>query len=175
MRGEDVRALAIQREGPRGFLWAGLSVQYNQDPGLGCYSWELTDDDPADAWVAHHTGWTAGSCYEIAFAGSRIVAASHHGGVQWLESREETSVWRRPDVNSGLPLRDAGRFDRLRSVDVAPDGAIVMAGGPRGVVATADAGGSYTLSRRVFTTEDVTVPATWLICSGQHRIEVVNN
>jgi Baseplate J-like protein len=174
LRGEDVRALAIQQEGPRGFLWAGASVQYAHDPGLGCWSWELGEEDPPDGWIAHHDGWSAGSCSEIAFAGSRIVAASHHGGVLWLESREADESWRTPDVNAGLALRDAGRFDRLTTVDVAPDGALAMAGGPRGVAVTADAGATYVVCKRVHTTEDVTVPDTWLLCSGEHRIEVVS-
>ena len=174
LRGQDVRALAIQHEGPRGFLWAGTSVQYAHDPGLGCFSWELSEDDPPNPWISHHDGWSAGSCYEIAFAGSAIVAASHHGGVLWLGSREGEERWQTPDVNAGLPLRDAGRFDRLASVDVAPDGSIVMAGGPLGVAMTSDRGVTYDVSRRVLTTQDVTVPETWLLCSGEHRIEVVN-
>jgi hypothetical protein len=173
LRGEDVRTLAIQREGPRGFLWAGADVQYAHDPGLGCFSWELGEEGPPDGWIPHHDGWSAGSCYEIAFAGSGIVAATHHGGVLWLESREAGATWRTPDVNAGLPLRDAGRFDRLASVDVAPDGALVMASGPRGVAVTSDRGATYDLARRVLTTQDVTVPETWLLCSGEHRIEVV--
>jgi hypothetical protein len=174
LRGEDVRALAVQHEGPRGFLWAGASVQYAHDPGLGCWSWELGDQDPPDGWVAHHSGWTAGSCTEIAFAGSGIVASSHHGGVLWLASREGSGSWRTPDVNSGLALRDAGRFDRLGTADVAPDGALAMAGGPRGVAVTSDQGTTYEVCKRVHTVEDVTVPDTWLLCSGEHRIEVVS-
>jgi len=173
LRGEDVRTLAIQREGPRGFLWAGAWVQYAHDPGLGCFSWELGEEDRPDAWIAHGDGWSAGSCYEIAFSGASIVAASHHGGVLWLESREAGARWRAPDVNAGLALRDAGRFDRLTSVDVAPDGPLVMAAGPRGVAQTVDRGATYDVCRRVLTTQDVTVPDTWLLCSGEHRIEVV--
>jgi Baseplate J-like protein len=174
LRGQDVRTLAIQREGPRGFLWAGADVQYAHDPGLGCFSWELGEEDPPNGWIPHHDGWSAGSCSGIAFAGSGIVAASHHGGVLWLESREAGERWLTPDVNAGLPLRDAGRFDRLASVDVAPDGALVMAGGPRGVAVTSDRGATYDLCRRVLATQDVTVPDTWLLCSGEHRIEVVS-
>jgi hypothetical protein len=174
LRGEDIRTLAIQREGPRAFLWAGAWVQYAHDPGLGCFSWELGEEDPPDGWIRHGDGWSAGSCYEIAFAGSAVLAASHHGGVLWLPSREGDESWRTPDVNAGLPLRDAGRFDRLTSVDVAPDGPLVMAGGPRGVAETTDRGATYDVCRRVLTTQDVTVPETWLLCSGEHRIEMVN-
>jgi hypothetical protein len=49
-----------------------------------------------------------------------------------------------------------------------------MAGGPPGVAVTSDRGATYDLCRRVLTTQDVTIPETWLLCSGDHRIEVVS-
>ncbi|HEY7199042.1 MAG TPA: putative baseplate assembly protein, partial [Candidatus Dormibacteraeota bacterium] len=122
LRGQDVRTLAVQREGPRGFLWAGLMVQYWEDAGRGCLSHELGDEDAANGWVPHAEGWSAGSCLEIAFDGSAILAASHHGGVLRMESREGDDGWHAPDVNAGLPLRDAGRFDRVTGVAAAPNG-----------------------------------------------------
>jgi hypothetical protein len=91
-----------------------------------------------------------------------------------MESREGDDGWHAPDVNAGLPLRDAGRFDRVTGVAAAPNGGPVLAAGPRGVAVTRDRGATYTVCRRVLTTEDVTVPDTWLLCSGRHRIEVVN-
>jgi hypothetical protein len=170
---DDVRVLAVQREGPRAFLWAGLMVEYATDPGGACRSWEIGDEDPPDGWVAHGAGWNAGSCTGIAFAGSAVLASSHHGGVLWLGSRDAGARWRTPGVDSGLPLRDAGRFDRLATVASAPDGGVVIAGGGRGVVVTRDRGTSYTVCRRILTTEDVTVPPDWLLCSGDHQIDVV--
>lgn len=175
LAGEDVRVLAIQFEGPRGFLWAGITVAGAEDPGRGCSSWELGERDPAEKWVAHGQGWAAGSCRGIAFQGSAILAASHHGGVLRLTSRAEDQVWRTPDVNSGLPLRDPGRFLPLDALAVDPQGRLVMTGSAQGVVVSRDGGDSYTeASKRVLTTEDVTVPPTWLLCSGDHEIEVVS-
>ena len=171
--GDDVRVLAVQREGPRAFLWAGHMVQHATDPGRGCSSWELGEEDPPEGWAPHGAGWAAGSCTSIAFAGQAILAGSHHGGVLLLDSREADSRWRAPDVNSGLPLRDAGRFDRVVTVAVGAEDGSVVAGGPRGVALTVDRGATYTTARRVLTTEDVTVPPNWLICSGEHQIEVV--
>jgi hypothetical protein len=171
--GQDVRVLRVQREGPRAFLWAGLMVGHFADPGPGCRSWELGAEDPVEGWAGHGEGWTGGSCTGLAFAGGAILAASHHGGVLRLDSREDQRRWRAPDVNFGLPLRDAGRFDRLDTVAAGPDGRFVMAGGGRGLALTTDAGATYTSCRRVLTTEDVTVPPTWLLCSGAHEIEVV--
>ncbi len=42
LQNEDIRILAVQRLGPRTFLWAGEAAPGGDDPGKGCFSWELT-------------------------------------------------------------------------------------------------------------------------------------
>jgi len=174
---QDVRVLEVQREGPRAFLWAGIAVESPADPGVGCFSWALGSQDPAEGWVEHKKGFDkAGSCRAIAFQGERIFAATHHGGVMRLDRRGEDLTWQMPDVNSGLPLRDPSRFHPVDALAADVDGDVVMAGGIKGVVSSRDAGVSYQpSSRRVFTVDDVTVPPTWLICSQEHELEVMSD
>jgi hypothetical protein len=173
--GADVRVLDVQREGPRAFLWAGQAAAAAGDPGRGCSSWELGEADPPEGWVAHGGGWAGGSVHGLAFAGSTILAASHHGGVMRLASRAADQQWVTPDVNSGLPLRDPGRFESVDAIATDPDGTLVLAGGSRGAALSRDGGVGWSgASRRVLTTDDVTVPPTWLLCSGEHQIEVVS-
>ncbi|HEY4025272.1 MAG TPA: baseplate J/gp47 family protein [Candidatus Dormibacteraeota bacterium] len=173
MNGQDVRTMAVQRDGPRGFLWAGITVEAANDPGHGCASWELAEQDPPEGWQAHSAGWQAGSCRGIAFAGEAVIAASHHGGVMQLSSRA-AAQWQASDVNSGLPLRDPGRFEPVLTVAASPSGGTVMAGGGKGIAASRDVGVRWTnTARRVLVTDDVTLPPNWLLCSGEHAIEVV--
>ncbi|MFJ6953413.1 hypothetical protein [Micromonospora aurantiaca (nom. illeg.)] len=47
-----------------------------------------------------------------------------------------------------------------------------MAGGERGVFRSGD-GEDWTASANQATADVVTVPGTWLLCSGEHDIEVV--
>ena len=172
----DVRVLTVQRDGPRAFLWAGVAVESPTDPGSGCHSWTLGAQDPVEGWVAHKKGFeAAGSCRDLAFQGEKIFAATHHGGVMWLDSRADDAIWHMPDVNSGLPLRDPSRFHPVDAVAANPDGRVLMAGGIKGIVSSRDAGVSYQLSsRREFTIEDVTIPPTWLVCSDVHDLEVAS-
>jgi hypothetical protein len=82
-------------------------------------------------------------------------------------------------VNCGLPLRDRSRFlpvDAIAAV-VAPGGTspverLVLAAGVRGVFRSTTAV-DWTASANQATADVVTVPDTWLLCSGEHRIKVV--
>jgi baseplate J-like protein len=170
---KDIRVLEVQHEGPRGFLWAGETVQGVEDPGHGCYTWELGEQDPPEGWQAHDKNWQAGSVHGIAFQGAAILAASHRGGVMRLASRALDQQWQMPDVNSGLPLRDPGRFHPVDTVAANPDGKLAMAGGVKGVVLTRDGGVSYTPASARVSSDEVTIPPTWLLCSGEHVVEVV--
>ena len=185
LSGGDVRVLAVQSEGPRRFLWAGFAAE-GGDPGRGCVRWECLQGlpDPPDGWRDFSAGWNAeaagskegpGSCRALAFIGSRVLAATHRAAVLELDaSREGTASWKRADVGCGLPLRDAGRFHPVDAVAADPQGRLVFAGGPQGVYRRTGAQESYeTVSRREFT-DKVTLPETWLFCSGEHEIEVVS-
>ena len=175
LRQQDVRVLEIQRDGPRSFLWAGLAAASGVDSGKGCSRWELLGAaDPPDGWLAQERNWDGGSCLALAFAGSRAWAATHRAGVLWMDASRREASWSRPGVDSGLPLRERERlFQPVQALAAAPDGGLLLVGGPAGVWRQREAGGAYVpCSTREFT-EKVTLPPTWLLVSGAHELEVV--
>lgn len=172
---EDIRVLAIQREGPRAFLWAGAAAAGSDDPGKGAWRWELRGgEDPAEGWVPFGSGWQAGSCWGLAFHDGTVYAATHHGGVAYLDARRADSAWKSPSINSGLPLRDPKLFlfEQLDTV-AAGLGGLVLAGGDKGVFASTD-GEQYTPQSQTEFAETVALPNTWLFVSGTHEITVVS-
>jgi len=174
--GEDVRVLRLQRDGPRTFLWAGLAATSGADVGRGCWSVELTAgvERRGRAW---DRGWDGGSCLSLAFAGSMAYAGTHRSGVLWLDSSREGAEWLKPEVGSGLPLREEQRlFQPVYAVASSPDGKRLLAGGPNGVVRSTDARRWEPCSLKELTEpQKVTLPPTWLFCSGKHEIEVVQD
>src|SRR5207247_11403030 len=73
--GESVRTLAVQRDGPRSFLWAGTAAPGGDQPGHGAFRRELLGrEDPTEGWVQFGQGWTAGSCWALGLAGGSVVA-----------------------------------------------------------------------------------------------------
>jgi hypothetical protein len=175
LTGEDIRVLAVQQEGPVYFLWAGAMAAAGE-PGKGCFSWNLLGDaDPPEGWQTFDKNWIGGSCHDIAFQGSRILAASYHAGVLQLPARNDQAVWQSPSLGSGLPLREAEHlFYPVETVAGDVDGRLILAGGPAGIYRSRDQGASYlTCSSKVFF-DRVTLPPMWLFCSAEHEIEVVN-
>lgn len=173
--GEDIRTLEVQYDGPRSFLWAGAAAAGADDSGKGCFRWELLGrEDPPDGWRAYGDGWEGGSCLSIAFLESHVLGASYRSGVLRLDVAQSSPSWKVPDVQCGLPLRDPGRFRPVETVAARPESGLVMAGGSEGVFRSADEGATYrSTSSREFT-DKVTLPATWLFCSGEHQITVVS-
>jgi hypothetical protein len=173
---EDIRVLAIQRDGPRAFLWAGAAAAGSDDPGKGAWRWELRgSEDPAEGWVAFGRGWGAGSCWGLAFHEGTVYAATHHGGIVHVDARRSDSAWISPGVDSGLKLRDPTRFlfEQLDTVATGPGG-LVLAGGDMGVFASTDGGKKYNPQSQTEFTETVALPSTWLFVSGTHQISVVS-
>jgi hypothetical protein len=178
--GEDIRALAIQRDGPRMYLWAGAAVAGDKD-GNGAWRWELRgDEDPAERWVSFKTGWKAGSCWALAFEGQTVYAATHHGGVMRLEARSSEAVWEGPGttptgIDSGLDLRDPQGFlfEEIRTVAASPGGGLVIAGTRgHGVVGSTD-GRIWSSYVHLESHDTIYLPATWLFVSGDHTVTVV--
>jgi hypothetical protein len=176
MAGEDVRVLAVQYDGSRAFLWAGLAAPVVGDPGKGCCAWELLgSQDPPDGWQTFNKDWLGGSCVALAFQGSKILAATYDAGVLWLEKRSDQETWQAPDVSCGLP--QASREHPLQRVDALaadPDRSILLAGGKSGVYRSVDGGQHYEACSRKIFTDKVTLPPNWLFVSGEHNIEVVS-
>ncbi|HEY8208852.1 MAG TPA: hypothetical protein VIG99_15285 [Myxococcaceae bacterium] len=176
LAGEDVRVLMIQRDGPRTFLWAGLAAASGAETGRGCRSMELTTGE-AGPWQSWGKGWDGGSCLSLTSAGSTVYAGTHRSGVLWLDSSREGVEWNRPDVGSGLPLREEARlFQPVYALAAGPDGKLLLAAGPSGVVRSQDAKSWEPCSRReLMEPQKVTLPPTWLFVSGKHEIEVVHD
>jgi hypothetical protein len=175
LAGEDVRVLAVQQDGSRSFLWAGLAAPVAGDPGKGCHAWELLGaEDPADGWQTFSKDWIGGSCVNLAFQGDAIFAGTYDGGVLKLEERNERASWQNPDVRSGLPLATKQHpFERIDALAASVNANLLMAGGVSGVFRTSDAGDHFQLCSSKIFTDKVTLPPNWLFCSGEHEIEVV--
>ena len=173
--GEDVRVLAVQYEGVRSFLWAGLAAPMVGDPGKGCCSWELLGaQDPPEGWQTFDKNWLGGSCVEVAFQGTRILAATFDGGVLWLDKRSDQESWHAPDVGCGLPLASREHpFQRVDALAADPERNLILTGGKTGVYRSRDGGQRYEGSSRKVFLDKVTLPPNWLFCSGEHEIEVV--
>ena len=170
LAGLDTRTVAVQYDGPATLLWVGTGEADPNRPGQGCFRARLFEADVR--WETMAAGWGGGTCWDLTFAGRTVFAGTQSGGVLRLDASTGQPTWRAPDINCGLPLRDRPRFAAVEAVTAAPGGAPVLAGGPRGVYRTAD-GETWepTASREI--RDVVTLPDTWLLCSGEHKIEVV--
>ncbi|MDM4722257.1 putative baseplate assembly protein [Micromonospora sp. WMMA1363] len=184
----DNRVLAVQYDGPATMLWSGAAEPDPRKPGQGCHRTRLFETD-----VKWHQipGWTGGTCRDLTFADSVAVAATQSGGVLRLDTLATQARWQAVTVNSGLPLRDRTRFAPVEAIaatagvratrDNTPGadagggaGELYMVAGERGVYRSADAI-SWTASANQTSADVVTIPDTWLLCSGEHDIEVVRH
>jgi hypothetical protein len=172
LKGEDIRVLKSQQDGPRRFLWAGVATS-GDETGKGCFRWELTSAD--ESWVLFERNWKGGSCLGLAFIGGKTIAGTHRAGVLWIDSTHaETAEWQAPDVKCGLPLREVDRFHRVSAVAVDPDGRLFLAGGPEGIYCSKDGGAHYESCSSKEFVDAVTLPETWLFCSGEHEVMLVS-
>ena len=172
--GSDIRTLAVQYDGPRAFLWAGVAAAGPDDTGKGCFRWELLgSQDPPDGWKAFNSGWQGGSCWALAFFAAKSWRLHIAAGCCGSTVANATRVGVAPDVRCGLPFRDTGRFHPVDALGVGPSGNTVMVAGVEGIFRSKDGGESYASATRQEFTDRVTLPPTWLFCSDQHEIEVV--
>jgi len=179
----DNRVLAVQYDGPATLLWSGAGEPDPKKPGQGCHRTRLFESDVK--WQSMQAGWLGGTCRDLAFTGQQAVAATQSGGVLRLDTLAAQPQWQAVSVNCGLPLRDRTRFVPVDAIAVSgPTAAgataggtgaaerLILASGERGVHRSADAV-TWTPSANQATADVVTVPDTWLLCSGEHDIEVV--
>ncbi|MEU1677631.1 putative baseplate assembly protein [Micromonospora zamorensis] len=178
----DNRVLTVQYDGPATLLWSGAGEPDPKKPGQGCHRTRLFESDVK--WQSMQAGWIGGTCRDLAFAGPLAVAATQSGGVLRLDTLAAQPQWQSVSVNCGLPLRDRTRFVPVDAIAVSgptaggaaggPGAAerLILAGGERGVYRSAGAV-DWTPSANQATADVVTVPDTWLLCSGEHDIEVV--
>ncbi|MFG3601091.1 putative baseplate assembly protein [Micromonospora chersina] len=172
----DNRVLAVQYDGPATLLWSGAGEPDPKKPGQGCHRTRLFESDVK--WQSMASGWIGGTCRDLAFSGALALAATQSGGVVRLDTLAAQPQWQPVSVNCGLPLRDRTRFVPVDAIAATapsgPGGAgrLILAGGERGVYRSGDAV-DWTASANQATADVVTVPGTWLLCSGEHDIEVV--
>lgn len=178
----DNRVLAVQYDGPATLLWSGAGEPDPKKPGQGCHRTRLFESDVK--WQSMQAGWIGGTCRDLAFAGQQAVAATQSGGVLRLDTLAAQPQWQAVMVNCGLPLRDRTRFVPVDAIAVSGGAGghatgssvaterLILAGGERGVHRSADAV-DWMPSANQATADVVTVPDTWLLCSGEHDIEVV--
>jgi Baseplate J-like protein len=171
LKDEDVRALLVQYDGSRSFLWAGVAAERNQ-PGRGCFRW----GGPNEPWQPFSTGWRGGSCYRLAVSSSKLLAATFDGGVLSLDTtkRAEAAQWQSPAAECGLPRGENNRqFIPVRALAAAPHGPVVLAGGDRGVFRSSDGGATYQFVSSNEFSDSLSLPETSLFCSGGHELTVV--
>jgi hypothetical protein len=71
-------------------------------------------------------------------------------------------------------LRDRVRFHRVLTVAADTARGLILAGGEEGVFRSDDGGRRYrSVSQQEFA-DNVTLPPTWLFCSGEHSVTVVS-
>ena len=170
--GKMVRRLAVQRRGPHIYLWAGLAVP-GDAPGDGCRRFRLSASGESGEWESFAKGWRAGSCRGLAIAGGMVFAATRIGGVLRLDSEAREPEWRGLEPGCGLPQRSERGFELLEAVACDPSGEKVMTCGQAGIFLEVDAAGRFEICSEPRFDRQVTLPPTWLLCSGEHRVEVV--
>ncbi len=177
--GEEIRSLSVAYDGPRVFLWAPRAAP--EGDGTGCLRLPIDELGSVDAptlagrWEELATNWTGGSCWQVVVVGDKAYAATQSAGVLTLQLGQAKLAWTQPDVNCGLPLRDRRRFAPLAGVSGAVDAsgeALVLAAGAGGVHRSADGGLTWRGCSARTVADVVTVPSSWLFCSGEHRVEV---
>ncbi len=170
LRGVDTRTIEVQQDGPDTVLWIGTGEADASKPGQGCHRARLFEGDVR--WEQLAAGWTGGTCWDLDFAGGALLAATQSAGVLRLDPAAAAPQWEAAGVNGGLPLRDRTRFEPVACLAAGTAGGTVLAGGGRGVYRSDDAKTwRFTAARE--TREPVTIPPTWLLCSGEHDVEVV--
>jgi hypothetical protein len=102
------------------------------------------------------------------------LAATHRAGVQRLDASKRSPNWETLDVRCGLPLRDPGRFHPVDTIAADPAGRLAIAGGVEGVYRSEDGGTTYSPASSKEFSDRVTLPPTWLFCSGEHDVIVVS-
>jgi hypothetical protein len=173
---EYIRVLAHQYDGPRAFLWAGYGAAAGA-AGYGAARIELIGSEISPAnWQRFAKGWMGGSCTSLAFAGPQLYAGSHQAGVLKIATSTPEPEWVVPDITSGLPQRERDRiFHPINSVAAKSASEVVLCGGRAGVYRSGDQGVSWTEISQPTYDNRVMLPRTWLFCSGEHSIEVVED
>lgn len=170
--GEQINLITVQAYNSRVFLWAGAGSTGN-DPGKGCFRREIAGTwNTIPKWEAFGRGWQGESISAMAFLGTRVFAASYSKGVSWLDAAAETPTWKAPELRSGLPQR-AAEQPFLPIASLATSTTLILAGSEEGIVSSLDGRTYFNASPgEVGDGTRITIPDYWLVCSGNHEVEV---
>ncbi|MBI4901594.1 MAG: hypothetical protein HY829_14130 [Actinobacteria bacterium] len=169
LTGVDIRLLRVQRSPGRRFLLAGAYAT-GEEAGPGVSRLELLPyQQSSDGWQAVGTTWVGGSCRDLAWSGERVYAATGRAAVSVADTARLDAPWRAAAVDSGLPLREVGRFQPVLAVAAA--GGTILSGGVGGVYASGD-GRAWTPASRNTFTERISLPRTWLFAPSRHVLTV---
>jgi hypothetical protein len=168
LKGRDIRALTIESDASRTWLWAGVTTAGDQD-GEGCFKCELTSGTSiGESLVSYRDGWEGGSCRAILVDGSTVYAGSHRRGLLCLDTSSPQPRWQALGLESGLPLRDVERlFSPVNALEKGAKGIIV--GTDAGIYA-GGAGKSFKLLSSTSRYSNITIPKNWFFCSGKHNV-----
>ena len=172
LRNQYTGTLRTQFDSSGAWLWVGMGETSAASTQKGAARARLFEAEIR--WEQRDQGWAGGTCTALAFAGRRVFASTHSAGVLWLDLDDAAMTWQPLDVNAGLPMRDLSRFEPVDALAAAPDGTMLLSGGPRGVHRSDADGVQWERCDHRRDDEVVTIPPTWLMCSGQHEIEVVS-
>jgi hypothetical protein len=171
---EMVRRLAVQHDGPHAYLWAGL-YEAGEGAGKGCFRYRLTaSPDSVLGWEPFGTGWQGGSCRSLTFHGRTVVAGTRLAGVVWMDPTKPDPVWSVPEIGCGLPLRTASGLHPVDAVAGSADADTLLASGVEGIHRGKDPASRYENCSCKTYDDRVTIPATWLFCSGYHSVQVLS-
>lgn len=173
----QVKCVAFQRVGGRHYLWAGLAA--DGDKGYGCLRGDLLESVLQPKLLDKN--WTGGSCLGLCFSGLQAYAATYNGGVLRADTTNlDVLRWAGTTVEAGLPFSDRkdGSFEPVSAIACVEQTVIV---GTRSGVYSAlppesdDYGpGQQFVGPKTLLTDRISLPPTWLPCSGEHRLEVVS-
>jgi hypothetical protein len=173
LTGRVVRSLGIQRRGTSRWCWAGFAAIGDTD-GDGVARIDLSA--PTTTWEGIAEGWTGGTCTTFAFTEDLVHAGSHHAGVLRLSLRDLNPKWQAPIIGCGLPIRaDSERLYQVTDLAIDAPRARLLVGTEQGLYEPIDGAAAYRSCGSRSFTDQVTIPETWLFCSGRHDITVVND
>ena len=153
----------------RRFLLAGAYAT-GDEAGAGVSRLELLAyQQSSDGWKPVGATWVGGSCRDLACSGERVFAATARAAVSMADTSKPESPWRSAAVDSGLPLREVGRFQPVLTVAAA--GGSVLSGCVGGVYESAD-GRTWSAASKASFTERVSLPRTWLFAPSAHKLTV---
>ena len=169
LTGVDIRLLRMQRSPGRRFLLAGAYAT-GEEAGSGVSRLELLAyQQSSDGWQPMGKTWVGGSCRDLACSGESVYAATASAAVCVADTSKPDAPWRAAAVDSGLPLREVGRFQPVLTVAAA--GGSVLSGCIGGVYESGD-GRTWRPASQASFTERVSLPRTWLFAPSQHRLTV---